>query len=477
MVLHSIFNSNSWYNYGTISPNNLITYVAGYTGPSSNLISYNPSTGATWFDISSNNNNLSLIGNYSFTGSQKALSFTGSTTVSGGYAITSNLYDIYNNVNYNQTQEIWFKNVYYSATGTQGVLVTEQGASSINTSWHYSQIEIVGKTGYIGAWTNGIGITKIGVGFVNDQNWHHIAWRYSSTGLLTGFFDGTQTNSVVVTRNFANPGYYSALAATDGTNMGNGNYYSGLIGAYRSYNRVLSNQEIYQNYSYERQFFSQGKSNVRVNIIAPSETASWYADVLNKINAALAINYPSKTLTITQNNNSAYVGTDLTTSNYDTVFIWSDAAYSNSSLGTNLQNYIIAGGNLVIAVFASASVRLPNTFSYTYTPCDYPGNQSMASTSLGTYDSSDPLMLNVTSFNPGSSRYGAGGLTTNSGGVVVARYNDNNILVAKKTLNSSRLVTLNFFPPSNAARSDFWNASTDGGKLMLNSIIWTGGGV
>jgi len=476
MVLHNILQSNTWYNYGTISPNNLVLYVAGYTGPSSRFISYNPSTGATWFDLSSNNNNLSLNGNYSFSGSQKAMSFTGSTTVSGGYAISPNILSKFPTTD--QTQEIWFKNVYYSATGTQGILLSELGSSSINPYWHYSQIEIVGKTGYIGVWTTSHSITKIPIGFVNDQNWHHIGWRYSSTGLFSGFFDGVQTGPTsVVTRNFANPGYYSVLAKTDTTNMGNGNYYSGLIGAYRTYNRVLTNQEIYQNYTYERQFFAQGKSNIKVNIIAPSEPAPWYSDVISKINTALTVNYPSKTLTITQNNNSSYAGSDLTTSNYDTVFIWTDATYTNASLGTNLQNYIIAGGNLVIAVFACASVALPNTFSYTYTPCNFRGNQSMASTSLGTYDNTDPLMLNVTTFNPGTSRYGAGGLATNSGGVVVARYNDNNILVAKKTLNNSRLVTLNFFPPSNTARGDFWNASTDGGKLMLNSIIWTGGGV
>ena len=102
----------------------------------------------------------------------------------------------------------------------------------------------------------------------------------------------------------------------------------------------------------------------------------------------------------------------------------------------------------------------------------------MSSTGLGTYTSSDPLMLGVTSFNPGSSRYGAGGLTAQAGATVVASYNDNNILVAKKTqASNARTVTLNFFPPSSTSRSDFWNASTNGGQLMCNAIMWTGKGV
>ncbi len=40
---------------------------------------------------------------------------------------------------------------------------------------------------------------------------------------------------------------------------------------------------------------------VRVNIIAPSEPASWFSDVVTKITAAKNANWPSTTLTITQN--------------------------------------------------------------------------------------------------------------------------------------------------------------------------------
>jgi hypothetical protein len=98
----------------------------------------------------------------------------------------------------------------------------------------------------------------------------------------------------------------------------------------------------------------------------------------------------------------------------------------------------------------------------------------MASTSLGTYTSGDPLMLGVSSFNPGSARFGAGGLTAQSGSTIVAQYNDNNLLVVKKTIGSARTVALNFFPPSSSSRSDFWNISTNGGELMCNAIMWAG---
>lgn len=217
-----------------------------------------------------------------------------------------------------------------------------------------------------------------------------------------------------------------------------------------------------------------GASTVRVNVIAASDPSTYVTDVVTKITSARSSLYPSKTLTITQNNSSTYTGSDLTTANYDCIFIWSNGAFSGSTLGNNINTFINSGGGCVIAVFASASVQIAG-LNYALTPCVYPNNQSMASTSLGTYTSSDPLMLGVTTFNPGSSRFGAGGLTAQPGATVVANYNDNNILVAKKTQASgARTVTLNFFPPSSSMRSDFWNIATNGSQLMCNAIMWTG---
>jgi hypothetical protein len=104
-----------------------------------------------------------------------------------------------------------------------------------------------------------------------------IGWRYSSTGLLSGFFDGVLANQLVVSRLNPTPGYYVALAVTDSTSLGNGNYFSGLIGAYRTYNRTLSNQEILQNYNYERRFFSvllQGNATTTMNITGLTSLAA-----------------------------------------------------------------------------------------------------------------------------------------------------------------------------------------------------------
>jgi hypothetical protein len=35
-------------------------------------------------------------------------------------------------------------------------------------------------------------------------------------------------------------------------------------------------------------------------------------------------------------------------------------------------------------------------------------------------------------------------------------------------------VGLNFYPPSSAVRTDFWQTNTDGGRLMANALLWAG---
>ncbi len=458
MPLGLSFIRDSLYNYGGISPNNLVSYIATY-----NPLYYVSTggyfgTGSTVYDLTTNKNNFTLVNSYSYSG---GISLPGTN----GYLVSNDLISYFPSFN-RQTQEIWFKNAYYNQSGTNGVLLNEWGANAPNASWYYSQIEIVGGTGYVGIWNGAL--NRIPVGRFVDGNWHCISWRYDGT-VLTGFVDGVKTSTGTFSRTTP-PNLYVGIWATNSTNMGNGNYFKGLIGSYRLYNRSLTDSEILQNYNYEKQFFVR---TVRVNVVGPGETASWYADVITKITTARNLLYPGYTLIITQNNSTSYLGSDLTTSNFDCVFIWTDAAY-NTTLGTNLNTYVTSGGGLVICTFANASIAITN-FTYTNCPIVYPNNQSAGGgLTLGTYTAGDPLMNGVTSFNIGSAGFGASGLTLQAGATSVASYNNGTNLVAKKTIGNARTVSLNFFPPSSLSRSDFWVSTTDGGKLMTNAIMWTG---
>jgi hypothetical protein len=247
MPLGLMYQRDSYYNYGTISPNNIIMHVNTYTTGSYT------GAGTVWRDLSGYGNNMSLISTL-FTGAiglNGGISFNGT----GSYCISSNdLISYMNTSNFNQTQEVWIRNVYYNITGTQGVIIDELGAAPPTASWHAAQFEIIGNTGTISVW-NGSLTNRVNLGLFTDQSWHHVAWRYESSGILSGYLDGVKKGSVNVLRTNTTPGYYPALGYADATNMGNGNYYKGLIGAYRNYNRAITDSEILQNYNYEKNFF------------------------------------------------------------------------------------------------------------------------------------------------------------------------------------------------------------------------------
>jgi len=460
------FKQNSLYNYGGISPNNLIMYHSTYNP----LYYYNTGayfgTGSTMFDLTVYKNNSSIINQAPYSG---ALSLNGIGTSTGGYTLSPNLVSYFSS-SFNETQEIWFKNSFYNQSGTNGVVISHLGQTGTNVGYHHSNFEISGKTGYVGLFTLSIpGLSYVPVDTYIDGNWNCMAWTYSGT-LLTVYSNGVKKNTLTVTRYTPTPSYHISLGTTDFTCMFTGTYFKGQIGSFKVYNRSLTSDEILQNYKYEKNFFTR---SVRVNVIGPSEDATWYADIITKITTAKNLLYPGYTLTITQNNNSAYSGSDLTVSNYDTVLIFTDGGFT-SPLGTNLNNFVTAGGGFVICTFANASVSIVN-FTYTNCPIVFPGNQSAGGNlTLGTYTSSDPLMNGVSSFNIGTSGYGASGLTLQAGATSVASYSNGTNLVAKKTIGSARTVSLNFFPPSSTVRTDFWNASTDGGKLMANAIMWSG---
>ncbi len=57
-----------------------------------------------------------------------------------------------------------------------------------------------------------------------------------------------------------------------------------------------------------------------------------------------------------------------------------------------------------------------------------------------------------------------------AGATVVARWTDNSVLVATGPLPGR--ADLNFYPGSKDAREDFWDTSTDGLKLMVNSLLY-----
>ena len=57
-------------------------------------------------------------------------------------------------------------------------------------------------------------------------------------------------------------------------------------------------------------------------------------------------------------------------------------------------------------------------------------------------------------------------------GTVILEWADGTPLVVTGDIGGVRRVDLNFYPPSSDTDSRYWDATTDGDKLMANSLTW-----
>ena len=257
-----IFQRDSLYNYGGISPNNLILYQTTYRPTYYVSTGAYFGTGSTWYDLTLNNNSSTLF-NTSYSG---GISFNGIGTSTGGYIISSNLINYFPSSN--ETQEIWFRNSFYNQSGTNGVVISQLGQSSITSGYHYANFEIYGKTGYVGMYTS-TGIVSVPVDTYVNGNWNCLSWTYDTNNLLSVYSNGVRKGTFTLNRVFPSPDYYISLGSADTTFMFSGGYYRGQIGSFKVYNRPLVDREILQNYNYERQFFSlltQGNATTTMTI-------------------------------------------------------------------------------------------------------------------------------------------------------------------------------------------------------------------
>lgn len=166
-----------------------------------------------------------------------------------------------------------------------GVLVTEQGSSSLNSSWHDSQIEMVSGALEFGVW-NGLGSTS----FISSistplNNWYYLGLTYDGT-TLRGYVNSQLAGSVAVSRatpynNGGSVGLHYGLGATDFTNLGDGTYAKTKLGAFHVYNKALSQKEVSNNYSVTKSNYIY-TSNMLIWIDA-NDTQSFSGGKINDI--------------------------------------------------------------------------------------------------------------------------------------------------------------------------------------------------
>ena len=162
---------------------------------------------------------------------------------------------------------------------------------------------------------------------------------------------------------------------------------------------------------------------------------------------------------------------------YSAVLVYSDASFFDpTTLGNELAQYSEAGGGVVEAVFANAGDQLGGAWATGgFEGISGSGHGAYTELTIGDiFDAASPLLNGVTSFNGGTSSFYSTGSVIN-GGVVVADWSNGAPLIVTTAVDGHQTVDLNFYPVSSNARSDFWVSGTDGGIIMANALLYSGG--
>jgi hypothetical protein len=196
-------------------------------------------SGATWTDLSATPKNYTLTASPTF----NSITGGGVITFAGAssqYATSAT--SIFNSTTFNRyTMSLW---VYPTGAGQ---LVAVTGQSTINTSYHYSAIEI-SSAGIIkfGQWNGGMATIATSTQSLNT--WYNLIITYNGT-TATAYVNNTNVGSSVIIWSSPGANTFFPLMAIDTTNMGTTGYASGSVGTFMVYNRALSTDEITTNFN------------------------------------------------------------------------------------------------------------------------------------------------------------------------------------------------------------------------------------
>lgn len=131
-----------------------------------------------------------------------------------------------------------------------GVIVNEQGSTTLDFSWFDSQLEIVSGSLKFRVWPGSALTSTIPISF---NKWYYLGLTYDGT-TMRGYVNGQFAGSYNISRqtpynNGAGKGLHYALASSAGTNLGDGTNSKLKLGAFHVYNTALSQQQVLNNYN------------------------------------------------------------------------------------------------------------------------------------------------------------------------------------------------------------------------------------
>lgn len=210
-----------------------------------NTASY-PGSGTTWYDISGNKRNATLVNSPTFNSANNGtLVFSDGTYQHATFATPGNL-SVW-------TVDCWFKTA-KSFTGKVTSLITNEYdlASKLNVSLgtNYAPNNYQLQAGFFnGAWrTTTSGVTPtIGV-------WYYLTGTYDGTTIRL-YSNGVEVSNVVYSGTPQSGGNYRIARRWDASATDSANYFDGSISVVRLYNRALSAPEVLRNFESMRSRF------------------------------------------------------------------------------------------------------------------------------------------------------------------------------------------------------------------------------
>ncbi len=217
-------------------------------------------------------------------------------------------------------------------------------------------------------------------------------------------------------------------------------------------------------------------SAIDVAVYGAPASGSWNTDVVNKLTATGAFDSVTGVLV----SSSTPTLSDML--QYDAILVYSDTSFNNGiTLGDRLADYMDAGGGVVVSTFCyygtSAGLSLRGRIrNDNYLPFDGSGQSQGSPLTMSVLDPSHEILDGVNSFHGGSSSY-RNNVTFHAGVDQIANWSNGVPLIAawSPPASDGTIAGLNFYPPSQDARSDFWQTSSDGALIMANALTYVGG--
>lgn len=134
-----------------------------------------------------------------------------------------------------------------------GMILSEQGTSTVDSAWYDGQIELVSGTLRFSVWPYTAGVPKITSSIATNLNtWYYVGFTYDGTTLRAYVNDGLAGSSTYARISPYNDnsgrGLYYTIAYRSATNQGSTTYANMRLGAFHIYNTALSQIQIADNY-------------------------------------------------------------------------------------------------------------------------------------------------------------------------------------------------------------------------------------